>query len=419
MKSEWRELPLDEAVIINPATKLLKGSNYPFVEMKALTPNYKLVRTEQNKIFNGGGSRFKDGDVLMARISPCLENGKISRYQAIEKDSVAHGSTEFIVIRHRDKITYPEYIYYLAQSDTVKQFAIKQMSGTTGRQRVPTDSLKHLKIKLPPIKIQKNISDILKVLDSKIEINHRICETLEKIASAIFKSLFVDCKLGEKETGKNSLKNKFISYKNIYKCHLIKNFPEKELISVYEMGQFLNGAAFKNQDFCRKPYGLPIIKISELKSGIGNDTKHTNKTLEKKYLVQNNDILFSWSGSPETSIDVFLWTNGTGWLNQHIFKVTPSGKYTREYLYLLLKYLKPQFIKISKNKQTTGLGHITINDLKKIKFPMLRKEKFEVFNEKINPIFKKFEKTLKQTAILTKIRDNLIPKLLSGEVKIE
>ena len=88
--------------------------------------------------------------------------------------------------------------------------------------------------------------------------------------------------------------------------------------------------------------------------------------MPEKYRLSDKDILFSWSGNPETSIDTFVWSLGDAWLNQHIFKVIPNDQCSYPFLLSLLKYLKPEFSSIARDKQTTGLGHITVKDLKNL-----------------------------------------------------
>ena len=142
--------------------------------------------------FRGSGSKFRDGDTLFARITPCLENGKIARYSANSKSDVGHGSTEFIVIRGRPRVTDTAYAFYVARSSLVRDYAIGQMTGTSGRQRVPPDSLAHLDVAVPPLAEQRAIAHVLGTLDDKIELNRRMNETLEATALAVFKSWFVD-----------------------------------------------------------------------------------------------------------------------------------------------------------------------------------------------------------------------------------
>lgn len=133
---------------------------------------------------------------------------------------------------------------------------------------------------------------------------------------------------------------------------------------LYDLANWKNCLAFKNIHFSGT--GLPVIKIAELKNGITAQTQYTNQAFEKDVFLQQGDMLFSWSGNPETSIDVFWYDLPDGWLNQHIFKVTPKDGIDKYFLFYLLKSLKPKFTAIASNKQTTGLGHVTVKDLKEL-----------------------------------------------------
>jgi type I restriction enzyme S subunit len=133
--------------------------------------------------------------------------------------------------------------------------------------------------------------------------------------------------------------------------------------SLYDLAFWKNGLAFKNIQFSSK--GKPVIKIAELKNGITDQTKFTQVVFDDSVALRSGDMLFSWSGNPETSIDVFYYDLPEGWLNQHIFKVTPVNV-DRGFLFYLLKYCKPKFTSIASNKQTTGLGHVTVKDLKEL-----------------------------------------------------
>ena len=131
--------------------------------------------------------------------------------------------------------------------------------------------------------------------------------------------------------------------------------------SLYSMATWVNGIAFRNIQFSEA--GRPVIKITEIKGGISGQTKFTRQTFDESVLVRPGDLLFSWSGKPETSIDAFWWRGPEGWLNQHIFKVTPVAELHTGFFYYLLRYLRPNFVDIARNKQTTGLGHVTKHDL--------------------------------------------------------
>jgi type I restriction enzyme S subunit len=144
-------------------------------------------------------------------------------------------------------------------------------------------------------------------------------------------------------------------------------------ISLFELAVWKNGLAFRSIDF--SDIGLPVIKITELNNGISESTRYTNVQYSKEFFLTKGDMVFAWSGNPDTSIDVYRYDLPDGWLNQHIFKITPNQQLVeKDYLFYLLKYLKSRFKKIAQNKQTTGLGHITIADLKKIMLVLPQKE---------------------------------------------
>lgn len=146
---------------------------------------------------------------------------------------------------------------------------------------------------------------------------------------------------------------------NIYSKLNGKRYP------LYDLALWKNGLAFKKIDF--SDAGVPVIKIAELNNGISGNTSYTKQIFSDDVHLKKEDLLFSWSGNPQTSIDIFKFQLQEGWLNQHIFKVTPNEEIVdRDYFYFLMKYLKPWFTQIASNKQTTGLGHVTIADIKRM-----------------------------------------------------
>lgn len=145
----------------------------------------------------------------------------------------------------------------------------------------------------------------------------------------------------------------------LYRPSFPDAWPKAKLSS---LARWINGMAFK--DFQFSEAGRPIIKIAEIKNGIAGQTKFTLAEYDKVYLIHKGDLLFSWSGQPETSIDAFWWSGPDGWLNQHVFKVLPNqALVSQDFVYYLLKYLNPNFVAIARNKQTTGLGHVTKADI--------------------------------------------------------
>ena len=193
ISNQWRSIPFSQAAVINPTARLQRGGMYPFVDMSAVDSSRPTVRLSEERAFTGGGSRFESGDTLFARITPCLENGKIARFLGIVGDGrPAHGSTEFIVLRGRNDVSISDFVFYLSRSPLVRGFAISQMTGSSGRQRVPTTCFDKLNILLPPLDEQRAIAGVLGALDDKIEQNRRTAQALEQLARAIFRAWFVD-----------------------------------------------------------------------------------------------------------------------------------------------------------------------------------------------------------------------------------
>ena len=183
MKSvrSWGRLDMkykfEDIAIFNPTESIKKGDLAKKVAMDKLQPFCRDIPSFEIAEFNGG-TKFRNGDTIMARITPCLENGKTAKVNFLEHDEIGFGSTEYIVFRAIEGITDEDYLYYLVCSPVVRDIAIKSMVGSSGRQRVQTDVVKAIEIELPSLDIQKRIGSLLKSLDDKIELNNSINNNL-------------------------------------------------------------------------------------------------------------------------------------------------------------------------------------------------------------------------------------------------
>ena len=291
----WVTLPFDQAVLVNPPVRLERGEVYPFVDMQAVDPGSRSVGPSELREFKGGGSRFMNGDTLMARITPCLENGKIARYAASKAEEVGHGSTEFIVIRGRPNVTDNGFAYYLTKWDGVRQYCISQMTGSSGRQRVPTSALSHREVTIPPLKEQEAIACILGTLDDKIELNRQMNRTLEEMARAIFKSWFVDFDpVRAKAAGQQppGLKPEIAAlFPDSFEDSELGEIPKGWSVeSLDKTAHFLNGLALQKYP----PTGeetLPVIKIAQLRSGNTTGADRCNIDLPVEYVVEDGDVI--------------------------------------------------------------------------------------------------------------------------------
>ena len=147
------------------------------VSMDKLRPFTKKIPETESAAFEGG-SKFCNGDTIMARITPCLENGKTAFVDVLDDGEIAFGSTEFIVMRAKEGVSDPQFVYYLAASPAFRSVAIKSMVGTTGRQRVQQGVLSELELLVPPLAEQQRIGKFLNMLDEKIALNEKINDNL-------------------------------------------------------------------------------------------------------------------------------------------------------------------------------------------------------------------------------------------------
>ena len=188
---EWKEYKLSDIVEINPTESLKKGTVAKKIGMDVLQPYCRAIPSFSFEPYTGG-TKFKNGDTIMARITPCLENGKTAMVNILDDNEIGFGSTEYIVFRAKNNITDSYFVYYLVTSDCIRNPAIKSMVGSSGRQRVQTDVVANLSVKVPPLPTQQKIAAILSSLDDKIELNNKINTNLEQQAGALFKNWFVD-----------------------------------------------------------------------------------------------------------------------------------------------------------------------------------------------------------------------------------
>lgn len=189
MKSEWKTIRAADFMEFNPRRNLKKGTIATKISMDKLQPyTKKIPETEQVEF--SGGTKFSNGDTIMARITPCLENGKTAFVDCLNKDEVAFGSTEFIVLRAKPGVSDAQFVYYLATSPEFRQVAIKSMVGSSGRQRVQQPVLENLELVVPELPEQKRIGEFLAAIDDKIALNAKINDNLSDLLQTIYQRQF-------------------------------------------------------------------------------------------------------------------------------------------------------------------------------------------------------------------------------------
>ncbi len=275
------------------------------------------------------------------------------------------------------------------------------LSGFNSGSAVPTLNRNHIHeidMRVPPLEGQKAIAEVLSSLDDKIDLLHLQNQTLESLAQTLFRQWFGS------ETLVSPLDEAKASFPNR------ENWEEKPLS---EIADFLNGLAcqkFPPQNDIDK---LPVLKIKDLKDGINENSDWTTSDIKHEYIVNNGDVIFAWSAS----LMVKIWNGEKCVLNQHLFKVT-SKYYPKWFYYFWCKYHLDNFIDIASEHATT-MGHIKRSDLDEAICLVPNIDELDKMTEQINPIMEKIEINSKQIQTLENLRDTLLPKLLSGEVRVE
>ena len=191
MKSEWQTVRAADFMDFNPRLSIKKGTVATKISMDKLRPFTKAVPSVEQAEFSGG-TKFANGDTIMARITPCLENGKTAFVDCLRENEIAFGSTEFIVLRAKPGVSDPQFVYYLATSPEFRNVAIKSMVGSSGRQRVQQPVLENLELTVPKLPEQEKIGHFLAELDDKIALNERVNDNLQKQLYEIYKAWYQD-----------------------------------------------------------------------------------------------------------------------------------------------------------------------------------------------------------------------------------
>jgi type I restriction enzyme S subunit len=408
----WTQVKLGDVCVLNPSVPLKRGSHYNYVDMASIDVALRYSPILRNREFGGGGSRFQQGDTLMARITPCLENGKIAQVHSDPEAPYGFGSTEFIVLRSILGITDSNYIYYLVKGPDLRNHAVSNMSGTSGRQRVPTEAMRILDILLPPLHEQKAIAHILGSLDDKIDQLRKTNSVLEDMASALFKSWFVDfdpvnAKQENISTGLSPELDAL--FPDSFEDSSLGPIPKGwRVVGLASTGEFLNGLALQ-----KYPGDvLPVIKIPQLRQNSSEGADRCSNGVAPQYVIDDGDLLFSWSGT----LVAGWWTAGKGALNQHLFKVS-SGELSTVMLKHWIDHHLPWFKLVASSKAVT-MGHIKRGHLDEAKV-VIPEPTFKDYADSILADYRdKYITNGKQIRTLTNLRDTLLPTLISGELRV-
>jgi type I restriction enzyme S subunit len=417
----WTLTTIEKVAEVNEKsiTKRNAPANIQYIDIASVNKG-KLLNIQELP-FEKAPSRarrvVRNKDSLIATVRPNLEHYLFIKEP--EPNTIA--STGFAVVSA--KTADPRFLYYYMTSKPFTAYLTQiAESHTSAYPAINPDVIEKAELVLPTEGEQRAIAHILGSLDDKIKLNRRMNQTLEAMARAIFKSWFVDFEpVRAKAEGRGTGLPDDIAalFPDSFEASELGEIPSGwESRSLYDSAKYINGAAYRNIDFTDEEGALPVVKISELKNGVTGQTKFTRTELDHKFRIGDGDILLSWSGNPDTSIDTFVWCGGPAWLNQHIFRVLPHQEIEKHFIFYLLKYLRPAFAEIARNKQTTGLGHFTARDMKGLMVVQPSEKLLTIFNNFVGPIFDRWYGNLFESNTLASLRDTLLPKLISGELRV-
>ena len=395
---------LSEIALFNPTETLKKGTLAKKVGMDKLQsfcrdiPDYEIAEFS-------GGTKFRNGDTIMARITPCLENGKTAKVNILNTEEVGFGSTEYIVFRAIDGVTDEDYLYYLVCSPIVRDIAIKSMVGSSGRQRVQTDVVKSIEIELPTLDEQRKIGSLLKSLDDKIAVNNKINENLQAQVMALFHAMFI--------SSEDRLSWESGTFSDLIESTLGGDWGKESPTG--------NNTELV---YCIRGADIPEVKA-------GNKGKMpTRYILPKNYAAKRllpGDIVVEISGGSPTQSTGRVAAISQSLLDRYdkgmvctnfCRAIKPKSGYSM-FVYYYWQYLYDRNVFFSYENGTTGIKNLDLSGFtttEEIVIPPF--ELIQKFDDYCQIVFDQTFANGLENEQLSNLRDTLLPRLMSGELDV-
>jgi type I restriction enzyme S subunit len=379
---EWIEMKFSELVEINPLISLSRAKEHFYIEMQDMDPARRYVYPQRKRPLQGG-SRFVEGDTLFARISPCTEKGNINQAAGLEGEP-GYGSTEFLVFRAKPGVSHKDFVLYFSKWNEIKDYAANNLQGTSGRQRVAKEAFDELEVVVPEPDEQRAIASVLSSLDAKIDLLHRQNKTLEAMAETLFRQWFVE--EAEEEAAEGTLADVAVNIRdgvpvnafNADDRYVALEHIDRRRIALQQYGSSANVAS-------------------------------------NKYRFQANDILF---GKLRPYFHKVCLTSFAGICSTDILVIRP--KRPALLYYCLFAFFQDEVVEYANaGSGGTRMPRTSWSDLSKYPIALPDNEKLEAFNKVVRPMMEKLQANIPQIRSLTALRDTLLPKLMSGEVRVE
>lgn len=423
MGSEWSTIRFGDLVDFTPKRTIKKGTIAPFISMADVPENTKYIPEVFEKEYRGGGSRFKNGDTVFARITPCLQNGKTAKVTGLKEGQIGHGSTEFLIFSPIDPEFDEEFIYYMSRQLEFRAYAESRMEGSTGRQRVSWQALAEYEFKAPDKGVRRDIGFFLASFDKKIELNRQINQILEQMAQALFKSWFVDF---------DPVIDNALDAGNPIPDALAERAARRQAARTSDDFQPLPDdvrqlfpSEFEESELGWIPKGWGISRLdSVLELVYGKALKKTEREAgefpvygsggitgtHKEPLVKAPGIIVGRKGT----VGSLYWAKKDFYPIDTVFYVRPKAEYSLSYCFYLLKSLGLE--NMNTDAAVPGLNR---NNAYRLLLALPPIDVLKHFSSILEGGRNKMDICSDENNILTKLRDTLLPKLISGELRLD
>ncbi|WP_298733423.1 restriction endonuclease subunit S [uncultured Chitinophaga sp.] len=426
--NNWHQTSIGDFIDFNPSESLPKNRLAKKIPMEKLGTFERKLKGFEYAEYKSG-PKFRNGDTLVAKITPCLENGKTAYVDILNEGEVAYGSSEFIVLRengHSDK----KFIYYLARSPLFRERAISCMEGTSGRKRVNEGALKRQEIVVPDLIEQQKIAAVLSALDDKIELNNRINAELEQMAKMLYDYWFVQFDFPDA----NGKPYKSTGGKMVYDEVLKREIPKGWNVTVFndwiaatKAGDW--GKETQEGNYTERVYCIRGADINGLngKGEIKSPGRFILKNNRSKILNPNDFIVEISGGSPtQSTARIALLTEKTferfdaDVICSNFCKAVSIRD--KKYIFNFLQEWQRLYdsgVFFGYEGKTSGIKNFLFDSFMAsyhVVFP--DKEIVEKYYEFAKPLEEKRQSNLHQNLQLSALRDWLLPMLMNGQIKV-
>ena len=386
--AEWVMKKLKDIADFNPRESLAKGTVAKKIAMDKLQPFCRDIPGYELEPFSGG-TKFRNGDTIMARITPCLENGKTAKVSILDDGEIGFGSTEYIVFRAKEGVD-EDFIYYLVCSPLVSEPAIKSMVGSSGRQRVQMDVVQNLEIMVPDYEEQKRISVILKSLDDKIAANTEVNKNLEEQMDALYADQFI--------------RNSDPAWKNG---------------TISDLGDVVGGSTpSKKVDAYYTDHGLAWITPKDLSQDHSKFFSHGEVDITELGLSNSSAVMMPAGTvlfSSRAPIGYIAIAANELCTNQGFKSVIPKAEIGTAFVYCFLKANLPT---IESMASGSTFKEVSGSIMKSVPAVIPDTETISRFNDFAKPLLAEQQNLEEENRRLAQIRDSLLPRLMSGELDV-